>query len=141
MSTPSKNRLPVSTVNAVLVGVLLAGAVVTAFAGSWFQAGLLAAVGLAVLVMAIYARRPSSRDITRVNAIEYRDERDKHIAQVGLSAVGIAALILSVIEFVAVAILTSQRDWPPVLQLLLAGQVVLLALVWSVANSVAARRS
>lgn len=140
MSTSSKNRLPISTVNAVLVGVLLVGAVVTAIAGSWYEAGLLAAVGIAGLAMAIYARRPGSRDITRVNAIEYRDERDKRIAQVGFSAVGVAALIVSAIEFVAVTVLAGPRDWPPVVQLLPTGQLVLLCVVWTVANSVAARR-
>lgn len=140
MSTPSKNRLPVSSVNAVLMGVFLAGAVVTAVAGSWYEAGLLAAVGIAVVAMAIYARRPGSRDITRVNAIEYRDERDKRIARVGFSAVGVAALVISAIEFVAITVLVGPRDWPPAVQLLPAGQLVLLCVVWAVANSVAARR-
>lgn len=140
MSTPSKSRLPVSIPNVVLLAVFLLGAVVTAIAGSWFEAGLLAAVALATFAMALHARRPNSRDVTRVNAIEYRDERDKHIAQVGLSAVGVGALVLSAIEFVTVTVLTEVSDWPPELQLLLTGQLVLLCIVWGVANSVAARR-
>ncbi|WP_245853183.1 DMT family transporter [Blastococcus aggregatus] len=63
--------------------------------------------------MAIFARHPSSREITRVNAIEYRDERDKGIAQVGFSVVGVVALVVSAIEFVAVAVLADARDRPP----------------------------
>ncbi|HVL84371.1 MAG TPA: hypothetical protein VM367_08840 [Pseudonocardia sp.] len=140
MSTPSRSRLPVSTTNAVLLNVCLAGGVVTAIVGRWLEAGLLAAVGLAVLAMAIYARRPNSRDITRVNAIEYRDERDKRIAQVGFSVVGVVALVVSVIEFVAVTVLVDNRDWPPAVQLLPVGQLLLLCVVWGVANSIAARR-
>lgn len=140
MSMPSSSRLPVSTANAVLLGVLLVGAVVTAAVGGWYEAGLLVAVAVAVFAMAVYARRLDSRDVTRVNAIEYRDERDKHIAQVGFSVVGIVALIVSAIEFAATTVLTTVRDWPPSLQLVTAGQLVLLCLVWVVANSVAARR-
>ncbi|WP_299957045.1 hypothetical protein [uncultured Modestobacter sp.] len=140
MSTPTEGRLPVSTANAVLLTVFLAGAVVTAVAGSWFEAGLLAAVGLAVLAMAVYARRPNSRDITRVNAIEYRDERDKRIAQVGFSVVGVVALAVSAIELVAVAVLVAARDWPQPVQLLPVGQLLLLSTVWGIANSIAARR-
>ncbi|WP_150307561.1 hypothetical protein [Planctomonas psychrotolerans] len=133
--------MPVSTTNVVLVAVLLAGAVVTALDGSWRGTVLLAALGIMVLATAIYARRPNSRDITRVNAIEYRDERDKRIAQVGFSVVGVVALILSAIEFVAVTALTGPLDWPPAMQLLPAAQLFLLSLVWAVANSVSARRN
>lgn len=139
MST-NKSRLPVSTVNAVLAGVFLVGAVVMAIAGSWFEAGLLAAVGIAGLIMALYARRPGSRDITRVNAIEYRDERDRRIAQTGFLVVGVAALIVSAIGFVAVTVLAGPLGWPSLLQLPSAAQLVLLCVVWAVANSVAARR-
>ena len=140
MSTPSKGQLPVSTTNAVLLAVFLTGAVVTAVAGSWYEAGLLAAVGLAVLAMAVYARRPNSRDITRVNAIEYRDERDKRIARVGFSVVGVVALAVSAIEFVTVAVLVDARDWPQMAQVLATGQLLLLCAVWGIANSIAARR-
>jgi hypothetical protein len=140
MSTPSRGGLPVSVTNAVMVGTFLAGAAVTAVAGKWFEAGLLAGVGLVVVATALYARRPNSRDITRVNAIEYRDERDKRIAQVGFSVVGVVALVVSAVEFVAVAIVTDTRDWPPVAQLFVTAQLLLLYVVWGVANSIAARR-
>lgn len=139
MSTRSRSRLPVSITNAVLVGVFLAGGAVTAIAGSWYEAGLLAAVGAMVLAMALYARSPNSRDITRVNAIEYRDERDQRIAQTGFAVVGVVALIGSAIEFVAVTVLVDARGWPPVVQLLPAGQLILLCVAWGLANSVAAR--
>lgn len=92
---------------------------ITAIIGSWSGAGLLAAVGIAVLVMALHARRPNSGDITRVNAIEYRDERDRLLAQYGFSAVGVAALIVSAIEFVAVTVLADLLGWHPAIQLLL----------------------
>lgn len=140
MSTSTKSALPVSPTNAALVAVFLLGAVVTAVAGSWFDAALLAAVGLAGLGSALYARRPGSRDVTRVNALEYRDERDRAIAQTGFSAVGIAALVVSAIEFVAVAALAEARDWPPAVELAPAAQLVLLCIVWGVANTVAAKR-
>ena len=140
MSTPSKNWLPVSRTNAVLVGVVLAGTVVTAIAGSWYEAGLLAAVGIAVLAMAVYARRPNSRDITRVNAIEYRDERDKQIAQAGFAAVGAVALVLSVIGVVLVVALADEYDSVAAAKPFLVGQLLALCVVWGVANFVAARR-
>ena len=140
MSTPTRNPLPVSPTNAVLAAVFLTGAVVTAVSGNWYQAGLLAAVGIAGLAMAVYARRPDSRDITRVNAIEYRDERDKRIAQLGFSAVGVAALIVSAIGFVTVTVLGGPLEWPAAVQMLLAVQLVLLCVIWAAANSIAARR-
>ncbi len=108
--------------------------------GSWSEAGLLAAVGIAVLVMALHARRPNCGDITRVNAIEYRDERDRLLAQHGFSAVGVAALIVSAIEFVAITVLAGPLGWPPAIELLPASQLVLLCIVWATANSIAVRR-
>ena len=140
MSMLSDSRLPVLTANAVLLGVLLAGAIVTATVGGWYETGLLMSVAVAVFAMATHARRPNSRDVTRVNAIEYRDERDKHIAQVGFSAVGMVALVISAVEFAAITVLTAVRDWPPAVQMLPAGQLVLLCIVWGVTNSVAAKR-
>ena len=140
MSTPG-NRLPVSTTNAVLVGVFLLGALGTGVAGSWPQAVLLGLVGLAGFASALFARRASSSDITRVNAIEYRDERDKQIARTGFAVVGVVALIVSVAAFVVVSVLPGPYGWIPTAESFLVGQMLLLAMVWAVANSVAARRS
>jgi len=126
-------RLPVSIVNIVLVGTLLAGAIATALMHNWFSAFILAAAGAAGLGAALYARRPDSRDITRLNAIEYRDERDRVLAKEGFAAVGAAALILSIIEVVLATVFNQ-------LVLLACAQVVVLCIVWGIANSIAARR-
>ena len=140
MSTSSKRRLPVSTANALLVGVFLLGAVVAASVGRWSEAAVLTVAGLIGLVSAVYARRADASDVTRVNAIEYRDERDKRIAQVGFAAVGAVALVISVVEVVLVVVLGDSYDWVTAAKPVLIGQLVLLCAVWAVANSIAARR-
>ena len=133
MSTTSKRRLPVSTANAVLVGAFVLGAVTAAALGLWSEAVMLAVIGVAGLVSALYARRPGARDVTRVNAIEYRDERDRRIARTGFAAVGVTALVTSMILFLVVTAVADEYAWLPAMQLLL------LALVWGIANSLAAR--
>ncbi|WP_146073489.1 hypothetical protein [Cryobacterium sp. N22] len=127
-------RSPISTVNIALAGTLFAGAIVTALTQNWFGAFLFVAGGAAGLGAALYARRPDSRDITRLNAIEYRDERDRVLAKEGFAAVGAAALILSIIE-VVLAIVFNQ------LVALACAQVFVLCIVWGIANSIAVRRS
>jgi hypothetical protein len=138
MSTSS--RLQVSAPNAVLVTVFLLGSVPVAVSGNWFEAVLLVAVAVFGYGAALHARRPDSRDIARVNAIEYRDERDRSIARAGFSVVGVVALVLSVVELVVTVVLVAAQDWPPAVQLAPAAQLVLLCAVWGTANSVAARR-
>lgn len=133
MSTTNRRRLPVSTANAVLVGAFLLAAVAAAGLGLWAAAVLLAVLGLAGLGSALYARRPGARDVTRVNAIEYRDERDRRIARTGFAAVGVVALVASMIHFIVATALSLEHEWLP------AAQLLLLAAVWGVANSVAAR--
>ena len=127
-------RLPISTVNIALAGTLFAGAIATALTHNWFAAFVFVVGGAAGLGAALYARRPDSRDITRLNAIEYRDERDRVLAKEGFAAVGAAALILSVIEFVLALVFNQLIG-------LAAAQVVVLCIVWGVANSIAVRRS
>lgn len=140
MSTSIRNRLLFSTPNAIFIAVLVVGAVAAAIVGDWFYTVVLVAVGAGVSIAAIHARRPDSRDVARVNALEYHDERDRRIAQLGFASVGIAALILFAIEFVAVIVLAGPLDWAPAVQMLSAWHLVLLCVVWAVANSVAARR-
>jgi hypothetical protein len=140
MSTPREDRLPVSITNAVLIVVFLVGALVTAAVGSWFEAALLALLAAVMLGAALYARRPGSRDITRVNAIEYRDERDRRIAQAGLAAVGAVALVLSAVGFVVLAVLGGTGAPSEPLRTVVVAQFFVLAAVWGVANSLAARR-
>jgi len=127
-------RLPISTVNIALAGTLFAGAIATALTHNWFAAFVFVVGGAAGLGAALYARRPDSRDITRLNAIEYRDERDRVLAKEGFAAVGAAALILSVIEFVLALVFNQLIG-------LAAAQVVVLCIVWGIANSIAVRRS
>lgn len=124
-----------STTNAVLLVVIWGGAVVAAATGHGMGATFLALAGLGGLLGALYARRPGSRDVTRVNAIEYRDERDRRIAQAGFSAVGAAALVVSVVTFVVTTVVAQPYAW------LAALHVLVLCTVWGVANSVAARRT
>lgn len=128
------NRLPISTINIVLVSTLLAGAIVTALTQNWFSAILLLIAGLFGLGGALYARRPNSRDITRLNAIEYRDERDRLLAKQGFAAVGAAALILAVIELV-LALIFNQ------LVAVACAQLIALCIVWGIANSIAVKRN
>ena len=125
-------RSPISTTNTILVLTFLAASAVLAVLGNVGMALLMAYFGVAGLAVALYARRPNSRDITRVNAIEYRDERDRSLAAQGFSAVGVAALIIVFISFV-VMMLAQQINWY-VLAVLLA-----LLVVWAVANTVAVR--
>ena len=143
------SRLPVSTVNAVLVAVFLVGAVVTGVLGNWLGTTLLGVLGIFGLIGALYARRADSRDITRVNAIEYSDERDRTIAQKGFAVVGAVALALSVLQVVLATIFAevvvqtgvsglSVETQIPLLPYI---QLFILALTWGIANSVAARRT
>ncbi|GAA3877136.1 hypothetical protein GCM10022381_19600 [Leifsonia kafniensis] len=128
------SRLPLSITNVVLVGTLLAGAAVSALTKNWGGTVMLLMLALFGLAGAVYARRPDSRDITRINAIEYRDERDRLLAKQGFAAVGAAALILSVVEFVLATLLGQ-------LVLLAAAQVIVLCIVWAIANARAVNRS
>jgi hypothetical protein len=137
MSTRA-SRLPVSPVNAAIVAGFLLAAAGTAAAGQWGQGAVLAGMGLFGLAAALHARRQGSRDVTRVNAIEYRDERDRTIAREGFAAVGAAALVLSLAGFVVVGIVGEGQ--PSAVQGLVTAQLLVLAVMWAAANHAAARR-
>jgi uncharacterized membrane protein len=128
MSTDT--RFPLSRINMLLVGVLVVGAVVTAVLGNWLGTAFLGFIAVFVTFAARYARRADSRDITRINALEYRDERDRDLARRGFSAVGAAALILSMIAVTVCIVLAD-----PMLILLSCGQLLVLCIVWAVSNS------
>jgi hypothetical protein len=98
----STDRLPISAVNLVLVSAFLFGAVITSILGNWTATALLGFIGLSMIPIARYARRPGSRDITRVNALEWQDERDRTLAKSGFAIVGVAALLLVLVQFVVV---------------------------------------
>lgn len=94
---------------------------------------LLLVAGLLIFVSALYARSQNSSDILRLNAIEYRDERDRLLAKSGFAVVGVAALILSIAEFVLAAVFQQ-------LLALASAQVLVLSAVWGIANSLAVKR-
>lgn len=130
----SSSRLPLSVANILLVSIFLVGAVTTAVLHNWIGTGLLTVLGLGGLGGAIYARRAGSRDITRINAIEYRDERDRMLARNGFAVVGAVALALSVVELVVATVLTSYYFIASI-------QLFILTVTWVSANSRAVRES
>jgi len=131
----TNKRSLISTTNLILVGTLCAGAIIAALTQNWLGAIWLLILGLSGLGAALYARRTNSRDITRINGIEYRDERDRDLARQGFATVGAVALILSVVE-VMLAIIFS-----PQLVGVASTQLVILSVVWGIANSNAVKRS
>ena len=150
----STSHPPLSVPNLVLLGTLLAGAVVTGVLGNWWGVAILVTATIAGALSALLARRPGASDWLRINALEYRDERDVRLARHGLAVVGAWALALAGLELVAATIivgLTGARFDPagPTLEfnpfalgfeLLAAGQVLVLSIVWGIANTRAVRR-
>ena len=160
MSTTS-SRLPLSVPNIVLIGGAFAGAVACIALRNWFGAILLLLVGGGGLVSALLARRPNASDWLRINAIEYRDERDSRLAGHGFAVVGAWALALSALElvaatiFVGAATLTTSVERSSVgiaftltgpslvaaaVEAIAALQLFVLALVWGIANTRAVKR-
>ncbi|MGZ0212849.1 MAG: hypothetical protein ACKVI4_10250 [Actinomycetales bacterium] len=125
--------MKISSINVGLLGALVAGAVITGLSHNWFEMILLLVAGLLIFVSALYARSQNSSDILRLNAIEYRDERDRLLAKSGFAVVGVAALILSIAEFVLAAVFQQ-------LLALASAQVLVLSAVWGIANSLAVKR-
>jgi hypothetical protein len=132
----SVERLRLSPINMVLVGAFLLGALVAGGLGNRSGAALLGIVGLTGAGCALYARRPGSRDITRINALEFRDERDRTLARSGFAVVGAAAVLLVLVEFIVVMSLGIRGSlfWAAWAQLMI------LCAVWGTANSVVVRR-
>ncbi|MDP9026624.1 MAG: hypothetical protein M3N46_03595 [Actinomycetota bacterium] len=160
MSTTS-SRLPLSVPNIVLIGGCLAGAVTTIVLQNWFGAILLLMLGGGGLLSALVARRAGASDWLRINAIEYRDERDARLASHGFAVVGAWALVLATLELVAATIfvgavtLTSSGTVADGtisfstsassllgagLETIAALQLFVLALVWGIANTRAVKR-
>ena len=161
MSTTSSRRLPLSVPNIVLIGGSFAGAIVTIVLGNWLGAILLIVLGGGGLLSALLARRAGASDWLRINAIEYRDERDSRLAGHGFAVVGAWALALSTLELVAATIyvgavtLTTSVHGPSgsvaftltrsgvlagALEAIAALQLFVLALVWGIANTRAVKR-
>jgi len=134
----SVERLRISTINVVLVSVFLLGALAAAAMGRWQEAITFGVGGLCGLAGALYARRSSSRDVTRLNALEWRDERDRALAKSGLAVVGAVALLMVLAQFIVIVV-TDTSHHSPFMWLTLS-QLLILNLAWVIANSVAVRR-
>jgi len=160
MSTTS-SRLPLSVPNIVLVGGAFIGAIACVALRNWFGAILLLLVGGGGLISALLARRANASDWLRINAIEYRDERDSRLASHGFAVVGAWAPALSTLElvaatiFVGAATLTTSIERSSVgiaftltgpalvaaaVEAIAALQLFVLAVVWGIANTRAVKR-
>lgn len=134
MSTRTE-RLPVAPMNLVAFGLAAIAAVASVATGNPWGGLFIFIAGAYVVIAARLARRSDSTDLIRINALEYRDERDRTLARDGLATVGGAALLLGFVEFI-VAIAVGE----PAFILLASAQVVAIAIVWGVANARAVRR-
>lgn len=128
------DRIPMSRVNLILSVALALGIVLTMILGLWAQAISLSLI-LVLGLFGIYsARRTEAGDVQRVNALEFKDERDRAIGRDGLAAVGAVALVQSLIGY-----MTALALYPDIRWFALA-QFVALCVAWGVANHIAARR-
>ncbi|MBM7024600.1 hypothetical protein [Clavibacter zhangzhiyongii] len=127
-------RRGISRVNVLIGTVFALSTVVLLVAGHADRAISMAVITVIFLIQAVVAAQPGVSDETRVNGLEYRDERDRQLAQRGFAAVGVAALLLSCGTFL-VRTLMGDVDW------WIAGQMLVLVAVWGIANRVAVRRS
>src|SRR5450631_2056724 len=108
----SVERLRISTINVVLVSALLLGALAEAALGEWQGAITFGVGGLCGLAGALNARRSGSRDVTRLNALEWRDERDRTLAQSAFAVVGAVALLMVLGEFIVIVATVTTADSP-----------------------------
>jgi hypothetical protein len=134
----SVERLRISAINLGLVSVFLLGALVEVALGRWQGAIYFGAFGLFGLAGALYARRSGSRDVTRLNALEWRDERDRTLAQSAFAVVGAVALLMVLGEFIVVVATGTTADSP--LFWVACLQALILWIAWGIANSVVVRR-
>ena len=133
---PTPRRWPMSRTNTVLVGVCAGGALVCFVLGQTIPAVALLVGAIGGGLGAVFARRGTSGDLERVNALEYADERDRVAATKGLAAVGVVALVLGTVQLVVHAVV----DTDPVSRW--AAIVLYFALVisWLLANWYFVRR-
>jgi hypothetical protein len=142
MSTRT-SKLPVSVPNAILIASTLAGAIVTGVLGNIPATGILLILAVGGVISALLARRPGASDWLRINAVEYRDERDKRLALDAFAVVGIVALIAALACVVAAALYAGFVGHTTVsIVLLIAStlQLLVLSIAWGWANTVVVRR-
>lgn len=111
-------------------------AVVFLLRGLWFPGALVGVSVIGFAVSVIYARTGRAGDLTRVNALELHDERDRGIAVHAFAVVGVAALVVNFGGILVIA-LTAQSGG---VALVLAAEALVLSAVWSIANWYYARR-
>lgn len=135
MST--RDRFGMSWWNAAFAAAIVVAGVLALVFRQWAVAAVFGVVLVAFVVGVRYARSGRASDVTRLNAAEYTDERDRRMAAYGLAIVGVVAMALSMGTFVAALVLL-----PPghPMYFVAWGQLVALALAWMVANWIAARR-
>ncbi|MEV7619002.1 hypothetical protein AB0N59_02580 [Microbacterium sp. NPDC089321] len=133
---PTSRRWPMSRTNTVLVGVCAAGALACFVLGQTVAAVALLVGAIGGGLGAILARRGSSGDLERVNALEYADERDRVAATKGLAAVGVVALVLGTVQLVVHAII----DTDPISRWTAIALYFALVISWLVANWYFVRR-
>lgn len=129
-------RWPMSRTNTVLVAVLTAGALVCFVLGQMIAAVTLLMGAIGGALGAIFARRGTSGDLERVNALEYADERDRTAATKGLAAVGVVALVLCTVQLVVHAVI----DTDPVSRWTAIALYFALVISWFGANWYFVRR-
>ncbi|OCG76605.1 hypothetical protein [Microbacterium sediminis] len=132
MSTPEPGkrfRWPISILNTVIYGAM-------AVFGIWLIVADRVTPGIILIVGAVlgalasaFARRRGAGDLERVNALEFADERDRAAAGKALAAVGVAALLASMAQFVVSIVVDD-----PLFSLISAAMLLLLAAVWLLAN-------
>lgn len=136
MST--RKRFGMSWWNAALALVAIIAAVIMAVLGRWGVAAVFLAAGLVVAGSAIYARSGRASDLTRLNAAEYVDERDRAVGTQAFAIVGVVALVLTIVVFV---IGTALLEPGSPMFFVLWAQMIALLIAWGVANVIALRRS
>jgi hypothetical protein len=127
---------PMSPVNTVLLAVCAVGALVCLVLGAVVPGIALLIGAVSGGLGAVFARRGSSGDLERVNALEYADERDRMAARKGLAAVGVLALVLSTAQIIVFAVV--QVDALP--RFLAIGMFFALLACWFAANWYFVRR-
>lgn len=133
--------LPAGTPNLTLVGAPVPIAILRVSFSLWFECGFVAGGAVAVIIGARLERRPESSDLSRIGALEYRDERDRLLARLGFSVVGGVALIVAFVEFVAALVVRTLNPGSAIAQAIFSvayAQSLLFILIWGRANRSAA---
>ncbi|GAB4083546.1 hypothetical protein GCM10028784_01760 [Myceligenerans cantabricum] len=133
----TRKRLRMSWWNALMTFVLLVVAAALTVAGQWFPAVASLVAAVAIAATAVYARSGRASDVTRLNALEVVDERDRSMTAFALAVVGVAGLLFSMATFLAATALLEPSH--PMFWVAW-GQVLGMTAVWIVANLVAVRR-